>query len=63
MSYVVPVKSMVEISKNFEAFSEYMNFTPIQLIFVLAKMGCFLLVAKFEILNLMDSNAQYTIFI
>ena len=25
-SYVVTVKSMVEISQNFEAFSEYMNF-------------------------------------
>ena len=29
LSYVsiVPVKSMVEISQNFVAFSEYMNFT------------------------------------
>ena len=26
LSYVVPVKSMVEISQNFIAFSEYMNF-------------------------------------
>ena len=26
LSYVVPVKSMVEISQNFVAFSEYMNF-------------------------------------
>ena len=26
MSYVVPVKSMVEILQNFMAFSEYMNF-------------------------------------
>ena len=26
LSYVVPVKSNVEISQNFEAFSEYMNF-------------------------------------
>jgi hypothetical protein len=26
MSYVVPVKSKVEISQNFVAFSEYMNF-------------------------------------
>ena len=26
-SYVVPVKSKVEISQNFVAFSEYMNFT------------------------------------
>ena len=25
--YVVPVKSKVEISQNFVAFSEYMNFT------------------------------------
>ena len=25
-SYVLPVKSMVEISQNFLAFSEYMNF-------------------------------------
>ena len=28
LSYVVPVKSKVEISQNFVAFSEYMNFTP-----------------------------------
>ena len=27
LSYVVPVKSKVEISQNFMAFSEYMNFT------------------------------------
>ena len=27
MSYVVPVKSKVEISQNFVAFWEYMNFT------------------------------------
>ena len=27
MFYVVTVKSMVEISQNFVAFSEYMNFT------------------------------------
>ena len=27
LSYVVPVKSTVEISRNFVAFSEYMNFT------------------------------------
>ena len=27
MSYVVTVKSTVEISQNFVAFSEYMNFT------------------------------------
>jgi hypothetical protein len=26
LSYVVPVKSTVEISQNFMAFSEYMNF-------------------------------------
>ena len=26
MSYVVPVKSTVEISQNFVAFSKYMNF-------------------------------------
>ena len=29
LSYVVPVKSKVEISKNFVAFSEYMNFTSL----------------------------------
>jgi hypothetical protein len=28
LSYVVPVTSKVEISQNFEVFSEYMNFTP-----------------------------------
>ena len=27
LSYVVPVKSMLEIFQNFMAFSEYMNFT------------------------------------
>ena len=27
LSYVVPVKSKVEISQNFVAFSEYMKFT------------------------------------
>jgi hypothetical protein len=27
LSYVVPVKSKVEISQNFVAFSEYMNFS------------------------------------
>ena len=27
--YVVPVKSKVEISQNFVAFSEYMNFTKL----------------------------------
>ena len=27
--YLVPVKSMVEISQNFVAFSEYMNFTKL----------------------------------
>ena len=27
LSYVVPVKSTVDISHNFEAFSKYMNFT------------------------------------
>ena len=27
LSYVVPAKSKVEISQNFVAFSEYMNFT------------------------------------
>ena len=27
LSYVVPVKSKMEISQNFVAFSEYMNFT------------------------------------
>jgi hypothetical protein len=27
LSYVVPVKSKEEISQNFVAFSEYMNFT------------------------------------
>ena len=29
LSYVVPVKSKVEILQNFVAFSEYMNFTII----------------------------------
>ena len=30
LSYVVPVKSKVEISQNFVAFSEYMNFTDLK---------------------------------
>ena len=29
LSYVVPVKSTVEISQNFMAFSEYMKFTSL----------------------------------
>ena len=29
LSYVVPVKSKVEISQNFVAFSEYMNFNRV----------------------------------
>ena len=29
LSYVVMVKSTLEISQNFVAFSEYMNFNPI----------------------------------
>ena len=29
LSYVVPVKSMVEISQNVVAFSEYMNFNDV----------------------------------
>ena len=32
LSYVVTVKSKVEISQNFVAFSEYMNFTTMTLI-------------------------------
>ena len=31
LSYVVPVKSKVKISKNFVAFSEYMNFSMLSL--------------------------------
>ena len=33
LSYVVTVKSTVEISQNFVAFSEYMNFTDSMQIF------------------------------
>ena len=29
LSYVVPVKTKVEISQNFVAFSEYMNFKSV----------------------------------
>ena len=36
LSYVVPVKYMVEISQNFVAFSEYMNFTVLNLIVMTA---------------------------
>ena len=31
LSYVVPVKFAVEISQNFMAFSDYMNFTGLLL--------------------------------
>ena len=31
LSYVVPVKSKVDISQKFVAFSEYMNFTTLQM--------------------------------
>ena len=31
LSYVVPVKSKVKISQNFVFFSEYMNFTSLQI--------------------------------
>ena len=31
LAYVVPVKSKVEISQNFAAVSEYMNFTKVLL--------------------------------
>ena len=34
-SYVVPVKSKVEISQNFVAFSEYMNFNSVQFLSIL----------------------------
>ena len=30
LSYVVPIKSTVEISQNFVAFSEYMNFNKLE---------------------------------
>ena len=33
LSYVVTVKSMVEISQKFVAFSEYMNFTFLHTMF------------------------------
>ena len=36
LSYVVPVKFMVEILQNFVAFSEYMNFN-FTIIFVLCR--------------------------
>ena len=35
LSYVVQVKSTVEISQNFEAFSEYMNFMGIMFAYCL----------------------------
>ena len=35
MSYVVPVKSKMKISQNFEAFSEYMNFNKEYLVQVI----------------------------
>ena len=37
LSYLLPIKSMVEISQNFVAFSEYMNFIYTYL--VTAKLG------------------------
>ena len=53
LSYVVPVKSMVEISQNFVAFSEYMNFkshhyAPIKISCRIKKL---LTVFRFEILQ------------
>ena len=30
-SYIVPIKSKVEISQNFVAFAEYMNFKEIEI--------------------------------
>ena len=35
LSYVVPVKSMVEISQNFVVFLEYMNFKALEISFAL----------------------------
>ena len=40
LSYVVPVKSKVMISQDFVAFSEYMNFTYIQVFDVFAYQIC-----------------------
>ena len=37
LSYVVPVKSKVEISQNFVAFSEYMNFNKLSRISLVKK--------------------------
>ena len=37
LSYVVPVKSKVEISQNFVAFSEYMNFNVTLVVKALAE--------------------------
>ena len=34
LSYVVPVKSKVKISQNFVAFSEYMNFTYLVVVYL-----------------------------
>ena len=33
LSYVVPVKSKVEVSQNFVAFSEYMNIAILKLVY------------------------------
>ena len=47
LSYVVPVKSKVNIWQNFVAFSEYMNFT---------NYGC--MMARFQILFVPNHNPQ-----
>ena len=39
LSYVVPVKSTVEISQNFVAFSDYVNFTRPEIGNPLGKVG------------------------
>ena len=56
LSYVVPVKSKVEISKNFVAFSEYMNFTNIaEILTSNCEMGVLFLEKLFQLrrMNLM----------
>ena len=54
--YVVPVKSMVKISQNFVAFSEYMNFTTYE--FYLASEYAFAFADNKKVAGYNDKNSN-----
>ena len=60
LSYVVPVKSTVEISQNFVAFSEYMNFMNKKLRGCLLHISCLSLL-KAWCLSLLDLAACHVV--